>query len=108
MHREVFRYSFMKNWNKEAYKNNNILLMIYHIIFTVISILMGLLVLAFNAKNYGFIILSWSAVHTALAYGSYNRYELSIKMSEYIFGLWALAFTVGIILSMYMILPKSL
>ncbi len=69
---------------------------------------MGLLILAFNAKNYGFTILGWSVVHTILAYGSYNRYELSRKMSEYVFGLWALAFTVGIILSMYMMLPKSL
>lgn len=98
----------MKNWNKEVFKNNNVLLMIYHIIFSVISIMMGLLIFAFNAKNYGFIIFAWSAVHTILAYGTYNRYELSRKMSEYIFGLWALAFTVGIILTIYMMLPKTL
>lgn len=98
----------MQNWNKDVFKNNNILVIIYHIIFCVISLIMGLLICAFNAKNYGLIVLGWSLVHSLLAYGTYNQCEFSRKMSEFTFGFWALAFSAGIILSMYMMLPKSL
>lgn len=98
----------MEKWNVDIYKNNNFQLMIYHIIFSVLSLMIGLLILSLIPKSiYGFTILGWSVVHAILAYGTINKYELSRKASEFIFGLWALAFPVGTILSIYLILPTT-
>lgn len=98
----------MEKWNTDIYKNNNMKLMLYHIIFSVLSFLAGLLVLALIEKNiYGFALLGWSVIHALLAFGTFNKIELSRKASEYIFGLWVFAFPVGTFLSIYLILPAT-
>jgi hypothetical protein len=105
----------MRKWNSEIYNDNHLRLMKCHIGIAVFYFCLLLLALLLKqeaaARNLVFpvhVFILFFLTHLVLAYGSYERIELSRKASEIAFVLLMVLFPIGTLLSMFLFLPATM
>jgi hypothetical protein len=107
----------MKKWSTETFQHNHLRLMKCHLWFVAFWLAVAFGGAAYVFRDRGGIsseLISFSAfysipalMHGLLAYGSFNKIELSRRASEVVFALLLVVFPVGTFLSMFIFLPAT-